>query len=136
LKYLADNERNNTGLEVSVEIEGQKERLDPLVETVLFRIAQEALNNVARHAHCGRAKVRLTYQSDQVALKIEDEGVGFAMDGKRALKAGWGLAGMRERAESVGGRLNFHSQPGQGTQVEIVVPVAIANAEKAKEFSS
>jgi signal transduction histidine kinase len=134
LKYLIDNERKNAGLEVSLDIQGQKERLDPLVETVLFRVAQEALNNVARHAGCERANVRLVYQSNQVSLLVEDDGVGFAMNGKRALKRGWGLAGMRERAESVGGWLNFHSQPGKGTQVEIVVPVAIANAEMTEEF--
>jgi signal transduction histidine kinase len=133
LKYLIDNERKNAGLEISLDIQGQKERLDPLVETVLFRVAQEALNNVARHAGCDRAKVRLCYQADQVSLLVEDDGVGFAMNGKRAHKRGWGLAGMRERAESVGGWLNLHSQPGKGTQVEIVVPIAINNAEKTEE---
>ena len=133
LKYLADDERKNADLEISLDIQGQKERLDGLVETVLFRVAQEALTNVARHARCGRATVQLIYQPDKVTLKVEDEGVGFSMTGKRSLSHGWGLAGMRERAESVGGQLRFHSQPGLGTLVEIIVPVSVITPEKTEE---
>lgn len=123
LNYLAEEEHNHSGLEVALEVEAPCQRLDPLVETVLFRVAQEALTNVARHARCQQATVQLQCISQQVALRIIDEGVGFRVDEDHVPPRGWGLAGMRERAESVEGVFQVYSQPGSGTTVEIVVPI-------------
>jgi two-component system sensor histidine kinase UhpB len=134
LQYLADEERSRAGLEVTLEIKGRRRRLDPLVETVLFRVAQEALTNVARHSHCNRASVQLSFAPRQVILCIKDEGSGFVLDEKKPLPSGWGLAGMRERAESVGGQFNLHSSPGRGTAVEIVVPIAESIHANPKEY--
>jgi signal transduction histidine kinase len=124
LKYLAAEEHNRSGLEVALEVEAPCQRLDPLVETVLFRVAQEALTNVARHARCKRAMIQLQCASQQVALRVIDEGVGFRVDVDHVPPHGWGLAGMRERAESVGGVFQVYSQPGSGTTVEIVVLIS------------
>ncbi len=124
LKYLAAEEHIRSGLEVALEVEAPCQRLDPLVETVLFRVAQEALTNVARHARCKRAMIQLQCASQQVALRVIDEGVGFRVDVDHVPPHGWGLAGMRERAESVGGVFQVYSQPGSGTTVEIVVLIS------------
>jgi signal transduction histidine kinase len=124
LKYLAEEEHNRSGLGVGLEIEAPCQRLDPLVETVLFRVAQEALTNVARHAQCKQAMIQLQCASQRVTLRVIDEGVGFRVDVDLVPPHGWGLAGMRERAESVGGALQVYSQPGSGTTVEIVVPIS------------
>jgi signal transduction histidine kinase len=124
LKYLAAEEHNRSGLEVALEVEAPCQRLDPLVETVLFRVAQEALTNVARHARCKRAMIQLQCASQQVALRVIDEGVGFRVDVDHVPPHGWGLAGMRERVESVGGVFHVHSKPGSGTTVEIIVPIS------------
>ena len=100
----------------------QPRRLDPLVETVLFRGAQEALTNVARHAGVGEATVRLSFEPRQVRLRVQDHGVGFVLGKDQLPEQSWGLAGMRERAESVGGHLSIDTKLGRGTLVEILVP--------------
>jgi two-component system sensor histidine kinase UhpB len=122
LEYLKD-ESVSAGLDVSMDIHGKARRLDSVVETVLFRVAQEALQNVVRHAQVRQARIVLVYQSQEITLKIEDSGVGFNPVQSFAPPRGWGLAGMRERVESVGGQLSIESRPGIGTIVEVAVPV-------------
>lgn len=123
LRYLADQARQQDHIDVVVNISGSQQRLDLLVETVLFRIAQEALSNVARHAACPQAWLNLKFNQGKVILSIQDNGVGFNSSEELRPPRGWGIAGMRERAESVGGSLRVHSAPGKGTLVEAVVPL-------------
>jgi len=123
LEYLVDEERR-LGLDIDLEIEGASQRLDPLVETVLFRVAQEALTNVARHAHCDRADVHLSFDSGQARLRVIDKGVGFDPRDESSSQHGWGLAGMHERVESIGGELYVTSAPEAGTTVEVAVPLS------------
>jgi len=134
LGYLADEARHS-GLEVTLRVEGSRQRLEPLVETVLFRIAQEALTNVARHANCDRAEAVLSFETQQVALRVYDEGVGFDPGESRVPPRGWGLEGMRERAESVGARFSIDSVPGGGTHVEVVVPFVHKGQKESEEGS-
>jgi two-component system NarL family sensor kinase len=122
LGYLVDEARQNNLL-VTLDIEGNRQRLDPLVETVLFRIAQEVLTNVKRHANASQARMTLSFGAQEIRLAVRDEGVGFDPDEIPRPPHGWGLAGMRERAESVGGRFKIDSAPGHGTQVEVAVPI-------------
>jgi signal transduction histidine kinase len=136
LKYLAEEEHNRSGLDVTLEVEAPCQRLDPLVETVLFRVAQEALTNVARHAQCERAAVQLQCASQQVTLRVRDEGVGFGVDVDHVPPRGWGLEGMRERAESVNGNFQINSQSGNGTTVEIVVPILESDPRGLEETSN
>ncbi len=99
-------------------------RLSPHVEVALYRIAQEALQNVVKHANASVVKVRLTSEDDGVRLVVEDNGRGFnevAVDGARD-HSRYGLVGMRERAELIGARLKVTSRPGEGTRVEAIVP--------------
>ena len=107
-----------TGLEVEAEI--APPRLDPATQVALFRIAQEALTNVARHAQASRVRVRLAPEADRLVLAIEDDGRGFAPDRTRP---SLGLAGMRERAEQLEGRFEVESAPGRGTRVQVEVPL-------------
>jgi signal transduction histidine kinase len=111
-------------LAVSFTAERLVGRLPPQHETVLFRAAQEALSNVARHAHATQVEVKLSQEDDRVRLVIRDNGAGFtATASPRSDGGGWGLAGMRERAALAGGQVTIESQPGQGTRVAIEVPV-------------
>jgi len=139
LGYLAD-EAQRGGLPVKLIVAGDRQRLEPLVETVLFRIAQEALTNVTRHASASQAMISLSFETRQVRLALQDEGVGFNPDKSLKPPHGWGLAGMRERAESVGGQFRIDSAPGRGTLVEVIVPLAesgrTAIEENANEYDS
>ena len=87
------------------------------MEQELYRIAQEALNNVLKHAHATRAEVRLDASADVVCLQIQDNGTGF--DPENAGLGGFGLRGMREHAAQLGGVLHVQSAPGEGTCVSI-----------------
>jgi len=108
---------------------GAKRRLPSRVETVLFRIVQEALNNVGRHAHATRAKVQLEFADAAVVLTIEDDGRGFAVDqvlGVQPERRAWGLLGVQERVSLVGGKFKVDSAPGHGTKMTVEIPVSKA----------
>lgn len=104
------------------------ERLAPDVETALYRIAQEALNNAAKYSRARRVEVMLERRSDSILLVVEDDGVGFELDAD-ATGGGFGLVGMKERAALVGGSLEIESSPGQGTSV--LVRIDIPGAARA-----
>jgi len=123
LQYQCDEAFKRTGLMVQLSVIGERRRLDKLVETVLYRVAQEALTNVARHAGVQEAGMTIAYQPDQVALSIVDHGKGFHLEDYSEDRRAWGLAGMRERAGSVNGSLLLHTTPGSGTEVEIIIPM-------------
>ncbi len=125
LQYLVDEIYQRFDLEISLEVSGERRRLDPLVETVCFRIAQEALTNVAKHAEVEQARLELVFAEQEVILRVSDQGVGI--DAKPGLipPRGWGLAGMRERAELLGGRMQLQSTFGQGTRVEVTIPTIL-----------
>jgi PAS domain S-box-containing protein len=100
------------------------ERLASEIETTLYRIAQEALNNIAKHARARHVEIILERRSDQVSLIVEDDGVGFdfaEMDGERR---GFGLLGMQERAALVGATVQIESAPGEGTTIFVRTPTS------------
>ena len=123
LQYQCDEAFSRTGLKVRLSVLGERRRLDKLVETVLYRVAQEALTNVARHAGVQEADLTIAFQPDQVSLKVVDHGKGFHLEDYSTDRHAWGLEGMRERAESVNGSVLLHSTRGSGTEVEIIVPM-------------
>jgi two-component system sensor histidine kinase UhpB len=129
LQYLINEVRQRLELRVDLRIHGERRRLDPFVETVLFRVAQEALTNVARHAEVFTATMDLEFLPDRVALQITDQGCGFDPLALPDLGSGLGLAGMRERAIAINSQLELSSAPGSGTRIKIIVPV---NAENIK----
>ena len=113
-----------TGIRVSLTAFAAVNRLDAAGRTVLYRIAQEALTNVARHAHASRVDVGIERIPKAVRMQIKDNGRSF--DVERVLRAGksrrMGLLGMRERVEMVGGRFTIHSAPGEGTTIQAQIP--------------
>ena len=96
------------------------EKLSPSVTLCLYRVAQEALSNAARHAHAPDLRVFLAGQADRIELVVEDEGAGFDAG---ATHAGIGLTSMRERIRQVGGEMTLFSEPGEGTTIRVRIPV-------------
>jgi signal transduction histidine kinase len=109
------------GIQVSLEIEGSFEGVAPAVALCLFRVAQEALRNVARHARVSAASVDLKRAGGSLRLTVSDAGVGME-PGRAAAMAGLGLLNIQERARLVGGTVEIRSSPGQGTSVTVEVP--------------
>jgi two-component system, NarL family, sensor kinase len=126
LSWLARTLEQRTSLRVDLLLEGLDERLDPDLETLVFRLVQESLTNVLRHAGVGRAAVAVSRDTEFLELRIADQGRGFdvgaALAGREAA-SGAGLRGMRDRLELFGGRLELVSTPGEGTLVSAVVPL-------------
>ncbi len=121
-RLVADvSERSGLAIELEVVAPGPEERLRTESETVIYRVVQEALTNVVRHAHASTLSVTLTSHDGHVRTLIDDDGIGFdlevPLDGPHL-----GISGMRERAAIVGGRLEVTSRPGSGTVVLLEVP--------------
>jgi signal transduction histidine kinase len=108
-----------TGITISYEKRGESFPVDGVAGVHVYRILQEALNNVARHSGAKQAWVRLQFLRDALELEVEDRGVGFA---ERTKKQGIGLVAMRERSELMGGQLVFSRPAEGGTLVHLVVP--------------
>lgn len=116
--------QKQTGIEVRYERSGTTRDLDRLVAIQLYRVMQEALNNVARHAQSKLAVVRLRYLPDRVVLEVEDHGVGFS----NSPTYGLGLISMRERASLVNGTLDLENASSGGAVVRLTVPTAASTA--------
>jgi len=112
-----------TGVQVMFEHKGLRRRFPPEVETAVYRIVQETLTNVARHANVREAVVRLWADKDSLAVQIEDHGIGFDFERTLITAASSGLVGMRERAVALGGQLLVNSAPGQGTRLVAQLPL-------------
>ncbi|MDH7487702.1 MAG: PAS domain-containing protein [Anaerolineae bacterium] len=126
LRWHVNRYARRVDLEVALEMVGLEERLPPEVETVLYRLVQEALNNIAKHAQASQVHIRLERHNGTVYASIEDNGRGFDMQSlarRKPAERGIGLLGMRERVASVGGRFRIHSSPGQGTRVSAEIPL-------------
>lgn len=121
LRWLCERFEERTGINVGYEC-SLEERMPDDVETHLFRIAQEALTNVARHSGATTVQVRLLQHAERVTLQIWDNGRGLPSPVQAAAQ-GLGLVGMRARAQSAGGELTIRSNPGQGVQIEACVPL-------------
>ena len=121
LRWYAGEVQSRVPLNVAVEINGEPRPIDPAANTALFRVAQEALTNVMKHAEATKAAVRLSYLPSVVMLQVEDDGCGFDVRAQ-AQRPAWGLLGMEERAALLGGYLAVQSQPGHGARIEMMIP--------------
>jgi len=110
-----------TGIQVALDIRGAFEGLAPAAALCLFRVAQEALRNVAKHASVSQASVALQRSDGILLLTVSDGGVGME-PGRAAAQAGLGLLNIQERARLVGGKVEIRSGPGQGTTIKVEVP--------------
>jgi len=131
-RWLAEDGRQRLQLPLELRIEGVEDRTrgregPALYETALFRIAQESLTNIARHANACHVTMTLKQQQDYIYLRICDDGCGY--DGAKH-QAGTGIVGMRERANALGGTMKIFSQPGKGTTVEAILPLPVEHADE------
>lgn len=114
-----------TGIQTQLLVQGKSARLKPDIETTIFRLVQESLTNVVRHAAAGSVLVQVVFGERDVRLSIDDDGRGFdvaaALAGADG-RAAWGLLGIAERASLVGGTAEIQSRPGEGTTVRVAIP--------------
>jgi len=147
LEALARRSQAIDGLDVTTELDlsalagaegngnrhGGAERLDPELESTVYRVAQEALTNVSRHAEATHAVVAVTVVGDALELTVRDDGRGLPDESRLGprgdgLEGGFGMSGMRERAELVGGELEFLPAPEKGALVRLTVPLSARGA--------
>jgi two-component system sensor histidine kinase UhpB len=136
LEWYTNDLAARSSLEVSFRANGLSQRLPPDLEVALFRVVQEALINVDRHAQASRVEVVLERRDDHVLASVEDDGRGFDLAAVRALPGGGlGLFGMEERVTLVGGKLTIDSQPGKGARVWAEVPINSPVEEHGRQDS-
>jgi signal transduction histidine kinase len=123
------NKRGNTA--VGLDLVGQPRDLPSETETTLFRIAQEGLVNVLKHANAKSARLLLSYEQDRVQLRVEDDGYGFNPAEILEPQKGraWGLIGIQERAALLGGEVSIESTPGKGSTISVSVPYSLIDRQ-------
>jgi signal transduction histidine kinase len=119
LDWYANQFSARAGIAVSVRASQPTERVGTDVEIALFRIAQEALNNVAKHARASSVVIALERQGSEYVMSVADNGVGLRATEERVGRPALGVVTMRERAQAVGGRFQIESFPGGGTQLMV-----------------
>jgi PAS domain S-box-containing protein len=124
LRSLLDRQGRLASVAVRFSAENMPPDLDPEIQTTCFRIAQEAITNAVRHAKATQIDVNLGRENGNLRLVIHDNGVGFDVEAAQAQAVGLGLIGIKERVALVGGRVRIISSPGEGTEIEIVLPLA------------
>ncbi|MBI5305623.1 MAG: sensor histidine kinase [Chloroflexi bacterium] len=133
VKKYTDEFARRTGIQVT--LRGWRvlvERLPSTVETALFRIIQEALENVRQHSRASRAELVFTLARDHLQITISDNGAGFDPTRGVLPRRRLGLAAMRDRAESIGGTLHVFSKPGRGVRVMLVAPLRVRSGRRGE----
>lgn len=123
IKRFLDTLKERTGISYEVRVLGEEKRLDAYVEIGLFRVVQEALNNVEKHAQASEIEVIVEFNQKFVAAVVTDNGKGFDSDDENIGKESFGLLGMRERINLLKGEVHFKSKVGQGTKVTVKIPL-------------
>lgn len=130
LEWQVEQLMERTGTPVSLTCDLGEQELNQQQETVLFRVAQEAMTNVMRHADATQVTVALSHTTTHVVLSIRDNGIGFEPQRTMHGKQGLGLAGMHERVELIGGELIISSEPDNGTELTVSCPIDSNNGTK------
>jgi signal transduction histidine kinase len=131
LRWLARSCEESTHAEVDVDVQVDEVQLGPELATLAFRVVQESLTNVTRHARAKHVSIRVAMRAGQLSVLVVDDGAGFDVAAGLAASSegrSAGLSGMRERVSLFGGRFNLVSAPGDGTQVRAQVPLALQGA--------
>jgi signal transduction histidine kinase len=123
IRWQAKEFQKRLGLRCRVELPGEQTHLGSEFSTAVFRIFQEMLTNIARHAKAANVTVKLNISRERLTLKVTDDGVGIAESAIHARES-LGLLGMRERAQLFGGEVVFHGSPGHGTTVSLSIPLS------------
>ncbi|NUL45099.1 sensor histidine kinase [Cellulosimicrobium funkei] len=127
LRALTERWAENHGIDARTSVNGPAEPLNPAIEVALFRVAQESLTNVAKHADATRVGVTLSYSGAEVMLDVRDDGCGFA----EPAGGGFGITSIRQRIRGVGGHVDVQSSPGAGTSISARVPAIYGGGMKA-----
>ena len=126
LRWYAETHLQPLGMRVHLEERGTMRRLPPQMETALFRVVQEAVNNIARHSGARNVRLNFDCSNGVVQIDVEDDGIGFDLSEiarTRDSRRGLGLVGMQERVGLLGGKISILSDPGHGTHISIRVPL-------------
>jgi len=123
LRWYANDIEERTRMDVSVEINGDEQDVSSSVKIAIFRIVQEALTNVIKHAQAKNVRIILSFEQELVKVRVTDDGQGFDMRNARTGKRKtWGLTNMNERASMLGGKFEIHSVPGEGVTIDVTIP--------------
>ena len=140
LRDLVREMESRTSLKTRFVVHGTRQRLDPERETIVFRIAQEALTNVAKHAQATTVSIELAFSADALQLTVTDDGQGFSTEAVlgsgQTQRHAWGLLGMQERVALVGGSCRVLSQPGLGTTIEARIPLVSQGVTDVQDHST
>ena len=126
LRWYAQNRLGELRVKARVEVTGDEKVLPPQIEIALFRAAQEAITNIAKHAKAKNVLINVEFKDSAISIEVEDDGKGFDVKTLRQYKdegQGVGLLGMQERIELLGGQFNIASQPGKGTIITLEIPL-------------
>lgn len=125
IRWYARSTLEEAGIQVNVDVDKGPAELPPELAITLFRIAQEAINNISHHSQAHSAGITLRGGESEIYLAVEDDGAGFRVDDdleEAIRKRHWGIIGIKERLDRIGGWLNLVSEPGKGTLLEVYVP--------------
>jgi signal transduction histidine kinase len=130
LRMLVESVAARSGIELRLRTPAQESRLPPAIEVLLFRVTQEALTNMVKHAQARHGWVELDLEASQAVLTIGDDGVGFDVEARRRTHTldGVGLLGMRERVAYQGGTIDIRSRPREGVRITLSIPIERAGA--------
>lgn len=127
INWYVDQFSTRTGIAVELTLPPDDPPRGDAVATTLFRVLQESMTNIARHAEAKQVEIKLNFKNDLWVLSVRDDGIGFEFDAGR--QGDIGLVGMRERAQALGGNLCLQTMPGRGTLVEVSIPAAVGREE-------
>ncbi|HEV2465041.1 MAG TPA: two-component regulator propeller domain-containing protein [Acidobacteriaceae bacterium] len=130
LKQMADRVTAQSGLKTQIEVHGAYRPISETIESELLRVAQEAVTNVVRHAAASQINIQLHFSRRHVKMTIADNGRGFPAQAPSAADGHFGIIGMRERVQQMGGHIEVSSRPGEGTQVQVDVATGSEAREK------
>jgi two-component system sensor histidine kinase UhpB len=125
LRWYTARIQEHSSLNVRVDIHGDERDLDDAMKITIFRIIQESLNNIIKHAQATQVNIHVHFEPERVRINVFDNGIGFDRDQvqqRRTNRPSLGIAGMEERAALLGGTVNVQSRPGYGTEVEALIP--------------
>jgi signal transduction histidine kinase len=125
----------NAGVRARVNISEHFGRLDPVMETAIYRVVQESLHNVAKHAHARNVEIQMERKGDVLRLVIEDDGTGIR-PATNSMRPSFGMAGMQERVKTLGGQMKVASREGEGTKISITVPLPARTAGPEKHHKA
>ena len=130
IRWYVNEVAERSNLEIKVKISGEERTICPEYSTSIFRILQEALTNITKHADASQVQIIIIFEPEEVHVVVEDNGRGFDVNLSKE-KRSWGLIGMQERATLLGGQFYLRTAPGEGTMIEIVIPYCPIHREGA-----